>query len=133
MAKGDIALTTQQVNDAQHLDNMTSLQQPSAAEQSPITQNSEVRGDAPIANAPTPSPDNPSLFNEPKNPNNKVVEVESQETTETNSNREDTQDQRGRGTQDLGNFKGGDSNATFTVQANGEGGNTAAEGVPGVN
>ena len=34
--------TAQQVNDAQHLDNMTSLQQPSAAEQSSITQNGEV-------------------------------------------------------------------------------------------
>ena len=76
------APTQQQVNDAQHLDNMTSLQQPSAAEQSPITQNGEVRGDAPVSAPPTPNPDNPSLFNEPKNPNNKVVEVESQKTTE---------------------------------------------------
>ena len=132
------APSPQQVNDAQHLDNMTSLQQPSAAEQSPITQSGEVRGDAPVANTPTPNPDNPSLFNEPKNPNNKVVEVESQKTTETaetNSNTADAADQKGRGAEDLGNLRGGNGPAAFTVQANGEGGkgDTAPEATPGVN
>ena len=74
MADVKIPPASQQAQDAQHLDNMTSLQQPSAAEQSPIYQTADARGDAPISNSPTPSPDSPSLFNEPKNPNNKVVE-----------------------------------------------------------
>ena len=138
MAKGDNAPTTQQVNDAQHLDNMTSLQQPSAAEQSPITQSSEARGDAPVVNAPTPNPDNPSLFNEPKNPNNKVVEVESQKNIddrEESSSGDTASDQGGKITDDLSSLKGSNANPTYTVQANGEGGkgDTSPEGAPGVN
>ncbi|MBU3593687.1 hypothetical protein ICN42_06205, partial [Polynucleobacter sp. 71A-WALBACH] len=117
------APTTQQVNDAQHLDNMTSLQQPSSAEQSPIAQNSEVKGDAPVANSPTPTPDSPSLFNDPKNPNNKVVEVDPEITgdeVEKNSSGENSGDQAGRGSEDLNNFRVGTGNSNLTVQANGE-------------
>ncbi|MBU3593689.1 cadherin-like domain-containing protein, partial [Polynucleobacter sp. 71A-WALBACH] len=132
------APTTQQVNDAQHLDNMTSLQQPSAAEQSPITQNGEVKGDAPIPTTPTPNPDNPSLFNEPKNPNNKVVEVDSQKPSEaldegTISNT--PSDQGSKFTENLSGLKGDAVNLTLTVQANelGKQGDTPPELDPGVN
>ncbi|AGG33230.1 RTX toxin related protein [beta proteobacterium CB] len=117
-------LTPQQVNDAQHLDNMTSLQQPSAAEQSPITQNGEVKGDVLISSPPTPSPDNPSLFNEPKNPNNKVVEVESQKITEFLDEGEvsDTpSDQGSKYTEDLKGLSGDAINLTITADANDQG------------
>ena len=106
MADVKITPSSQQAQDAQHLDNMTSLQQPSAAEQSPITQTNEVKGDAPISNAPTPSPDSPSLFNEPKNPNNKVVEVESQEVgDEVELNTGDSKSSSTTPTQDLATVK----------------------------
>ena len=132
------APTQQQVNDAQHLDNMTSLQQPSAAEQSPITQNGEVRGDAPVSAPPTPSPDNPSLFNEPKNPNNKVVQVESQKTTEflEEGGISDTpSDQGSKFTEDLKGLSGDAINLNVTVDANNQGtpGDKPPELDPGVN
>ena len=44
MADVKITPPSQQAQDAQHLDNMTSLQQPSAAEQSPLSQGGERQG-----------------------------------------------------------------------------------------
>ncbi|BDT79211.1 cadherin-like domain-containing protein [Polynucleobacter yangtzensis] len=121
MADVKIPPASQQAQDAQHLDNMTSLQQPSAAEQSPISQTADARGDAPVSNSPTPTPDSPSLFNEPKNPNNKVVEVESQEVSdETVLNSPDAKNTVATPIQDLAPVKADILGAGFVVQGNAE-------------
>ncbi|MDO8713926.1 MAG: hypothetical protein Q7K13_05545, partial [Polynucleobacter sp.] len=119
MADTKIPPSSQQALDAQHLDNMTSLQQPSAAEQSPISHSAEARGDAPVTNSPTPSPDSPSLFNEPKNPNNKVVEVESQENADdARLESSDTNPRNIAGTQELSPANADNANTNFVIQGN---------------
>ncbi|MDP3620609.1 MAG: VCBS domain-containing protein, partial [Polynucleobacter sp.] len=124
MADSKTPPSGQQAQDAQHLDNMTSLQQPSSAEQSPLTQSNDARGDAPVSSPPTQSPDSPSLFNEPKNPNNKVVQVETPEALEeAEENRaiSEANERESRGIENLAPINSNNLNQNFTVQGNSEG------------
>ncbi|MFZ3039235.1 MAG: hypothetical protein WA115_05555, partial [Polynucleobacter sp.] len=119
MADTKIPSSNQQAQDAQHLDNMTSLQQPSAAEQSPISHTTDARGDAPVTSSPAPAQDSPSLFNEPKNPNNKVVEVESSENAdEVRPEASDSQSRNIVGAEGLSPANAVNTNANFVIQGN---------------
>ncbi|HBI83873.1 MAG TPA: hypothetical protein DDY24_09120, partial [Alcaligenaceae bacterium] len=56
--------SSQQSQDAQTLDNLTSLQQPNEAEQSSVTQNNAARIDSPVTTPNAPTQDSPSLYND---------------------------------------------------------------------